>query len=147
MYMHMLRNTKDTAFMFIIGGLLLVKIFQNRHPDFHANAFVAFFSFAVVILFTLFGIVSEIIMTSSSWCHTCMLSTLQYYDKNNPLAVRIFLLTIVLAVMSVFLFSLYYFHQWDHSKCFLCFLLMNTYSGTCMYMWAQWLPSLPSETT
>ena len=28
----------DTAFMFI-GGLLLVKIFQQRHPDIHANAF------------------------------------------------------------------------------------------------------------
>eukprot|EP00731_Ephydatia_muelleri_P011977 Em0006g871a len=83
----------DTAFMFMIGGLLLVKIFQNRHPDFHANAFVAFFSFAVVILFTLFGI---------------------YFDKSNPLSVRLFLLTIVLVVMSVFLFSLYYYHQWDY---------------------------------
>ena len=44
--------------MFIIGGLILVKVFQNRHPDIHANAFIAFFSFAVVILFTLIGIVS-----------------------------------------------------------------------------------------
>lgn len=83
----------DTAFMFIIGGLLLVKVFQNRHPDFHANAFVAFFSFAVVILFTLSGI---------------------YYDKADPLAVRLFLLTIVLVAMSVFLFSLYYYHQWNY---------------------------------
>ena len=45
--------------MFIIGGLLLVKIFQNRHPDIHANAFIAFFSFAVIIFCTLFGIVSS----------------------------------------------------------------------------------------
>ena len=45
--------------MFIIGGLLLTKIFQNRHPDVHANAFVAFFSFAVIIFFTLIGIVSD----------------------------------------------------------------------------------------
>ena len=47
----------DTAFMFIIGGLLLVKVFQNRHPDIHANAFIAFFSFAVIIFCTIFGIV------------------------------------------------------------------------------------------
>ena len=51
------RTHTDTAFMFIIGGLLIVKIFQNRHPDVHANAFIAFFSFAVVIFFTLVGIV------------------------------------------------------------------------------------------
>ena len=44
--------------MFIIGGLLLVKVFQKRHPDIHANAFVAFFSFAVIIVCTLIGIVS-----------------------------------------------------------------------------------------
>ena len=55
----------DTAFMFIIGGLILVKVFQNRHPDIHANAFIAFFSFAVVILFTLIGIVSGCAPTSA----------------------------------------------------------------------------------
>ena len=58
----------DTAFMFIIGGLFLVKTFQTRHPDIHTNAFVAFFSFAVVIFFTLLGIVglniNYIIVTS-----------------------------------------------------------------------------------
>ena len=55
---HCVYLISDTAFMFIIGGLILVKIFQNRHPDIHANAFIAFFSFAVIIFFTLFGIVS-----------------------------------------------------------------------------------------
>ena len=48
----------DTAFMFIIGGLLIVKVFQKRHPDIHANAFIAFFSFAVILVCTLIGIVS-----------------------------------------------------------------------------------------
>ena len=47
----------DTAFMFIIGGLLIVKIFQSRHSDLHSDAFVAFFCLAVVILLTLIGIV------------------------------------------------------------------------------------------
>ena len=48
----------DTAFMFIIGGLFLVKIFQKRHPDINANAFVAFFAFAIIIFITLIGLVS-----------------------------------------------------------------------------------------
>ncbi len=47
----------DTAFMFIIGGLFLVKIFQQRHPDINVNAFVAFFTFAIVIFVTLIGLV------------------------------------------------------------------------------------------
>ena len=48
----------DTAFMFIIGGLLIVKMLQARHPDIQANAFVAFFCFAIVIFLTFIGIVS-----------------------------------------------------------------------------------------
>ena len=44
--------------MFITGGIILVKVYQNRHPDVQANAFVAFFAFAVIILFTVIGIVS-----------------------------------------------------------------------------------------
>ena len=47
----------DTAFMFIISGLLIAKIFQSRHSDLHSDAFVAFFCLAVVILLTLIGIV------------------------------------------------------------------------------------------
>ena len=47
----------DTAFMFIISGLLIIKILQSRHPDVYSNAFVAFFCFAVVIFLTLIGIV------------------------------------------------------------------------------------------
>lgn len=49
----------DSAFMYIISGLLIVKIFQTRHPDIHANAFVAFLCFAIIIFLTLVGIVSD----------------------------------------------------------------------------------------
>jgi len=44
--------------MFIIGGLILAQIFQKRHPDIHANAFIAFFCFAVVVCVALISIVS-----------------------------------------------------------------------------------------
>ena len=49
----------DTAFMFIIGGLLTVKVLQSRHPDINAYAFLSFFCFAIVIFLTMIGIVSD----------------------------------------------------------------------------------------
>ena len=49
----------DTAFMFIIGGLLTVKVLQSRHPDINAYAFCAFLCFAIVISLTMIGIVSD----------------------------------------------------------------------------------------
>ena len=36
-----------------------MKVFQNRHPDVNASAFVAFFCFALIIFFTVVGIVSH----------------------------------------------------------------------------------------
>lgn len=56
--MLLLMPNTDTAFMFITGGIILVKVYQNRHPNVQANAFIAFFAFAVIILFTAIGIVS-----------------------------------------------------------------------------------------
>ena len=44
--------------MFITGGIILVKVYQNRHPHVQANAFIAFFAFAVIMFFTVIGIVS-----------------------------------------------------------------------------------------
>lgn len=64
----------DTAFMFIIAGLLLTKVFQNRHPDLHVNAFIAFFSFAVIIFFTLLGIVRVVSVLFSIFLLFSMLS-------------------------------------------------------------------------
>lgn len=45
--------------MFITGGIILVKVYQNRHPHVQANAFIAFFAFAIIIFFTLIGLVSQ----------------------------------------------------------------------------------------
>ena len=59
--------------MFIIGGLLTVKVLQARHPNINANAFVAFFCFAVVILLTMIGIVS-ISSTGIYHSHSLVLS-------------------------------------------------------------------------
>ena len=50
--------------MFIIGGLILAQTFQKRHPDFHANACIAFFCFAVVVIIVLITIVSYSVVLS-----------------------------------------------------------------------------------
>jgi hypothetical protein len=86
----------DTAFMFIIGGLLIIKVFQARHPDIHTNAFVAFLAFAVVIFLTLIGIFEG--------------STDLYWPT------RVVLLILVLTAMMIFSVSFYFFHDWKLSN-------------------------------
>lgn len=71
----------DTAFMFIIGGIFLVKVFQNRRPEIHANAFLAFFSFAVLIFFTLIGLVRTLSYWLLTLSHLPPLSTVLWSQK------------------------------------------------------------------
>ena len=47
----------DTAFMYTISVLILVKIFQSRHPDINANAYTAFGVLALCILLGMLGVV------------------------------------------------------------------------------------------
>lgn len=49
---------QDTTFMFIIAGLIIAKMIQNRHPYFNANSFCTFWGFSVVTLATIVGLVS-----------------------------------------------------------------------------------------
>jgi hypothetical protein len=64
----------DTAFMFIISGLMIIRIIQCRHPNLYSNAFIAILCLAVVILLTFVGIVSD------SPCHNI---TLDYLSCDN----------------------------------------------------------------
>ncbi|XP_078464155.1 SID1 transmembrane family member 2-like isoform X3 [Lampetra planeri] len=47
----------DTAFMYIIAGLCMLKLYQKRHSDVNASAYKAYASFAVVIFFAVLGVV------------------------------------------------------------------------------------------
>uniref|UniRef100_A0A8C4PZZ4 SID1 transmembrane family member 2 n=1 Tax=Eptatretus burgeri TaxID=7764 RepID=A0A8C4PZZ4_EPTBU len=47
----------DTAFMYIIAGLCMLKLYQKRHSDVNANAYKAYASFAVIIFFAVLGVV------------------------------------------------------------------------------------------
>ena len=48
----------DTAFMYIIAGLGMIVLYQQRHPDVNANAYAAFATFAAVIFIAFMGVVS-----------------------------------------------------------------------------------------
>lgn len=46
----------DTSFMYVIAMLCMIKIYQNRHPDINANAYVTFAVLACVILVGMWGV-------------------------------------------------------------------------------------------
>ena len=71
----------DTAFMFVMGGLFTVKVLQSRHPDINAAAYIAFFCFAVVILLTLMGIVSQ----TPQACICIVIASISCPNKFSPL--------------------------------------------------------------
>ena len=101
----------DTAFMFIIGGFLIVRVIQYRYPMFNSEAAIAFLSFGVIILFTLLGIVSVEVISCDYLRMSC--DILQYYDWRKPMPVRVALFIIVILLIFVFFISYYRFHQWS----------------------------------
>lgn len=44
--------------MYILGSLLILRLFQSRHPDINSHAHKAFLMFAVIIILAVFGVVS-----------------------------------------------------------------------------------------
>lgn len=51
----------DTAYMYILALILMLKIYQTRHPDINASAHSAYMVMAVVILVGVTGVVSSIL--------------------------------------------------------------------------------------
>ncbi|XP_050440508.1 SID1 transmembrane family member 1-like [Adelges cooleyi] len=49
----------DTSFMYIICMLSMIKIYQTRHPDINANAYIVYGVLAIVIILGLTGIMYE----------------------------------------------------------------------------------------
>ena len=100
----------DTAFMFIIGGLLTVKVLQSRHPDINAYAFLAFFCFAIVIFLTMIGIVSDICTLLQNTSFAAPLSS-QYFSRLNPESTRVVLFLVLITAAVIFFTSFYNHHQ------------------------------------
>ena len=49
----------DTAYMYILALILMLKIYQTRHPDINASAHSAYMVMAVVILSGVIGVVGD----------------------------------------------------------------------------------------
>ncbi|NXK48802.1 SIDT2 protein, partial [Chauna torquata] len=76
----------DTSFMYMIAGLCMLKLYQKRHPDINASAYSAYACLAVVIFFSVVGVVFGkgnmvfwIIFSVIHIVATLLLSTQLYY--------------------------------------------------------------------
>ena len=47
----------DTAFMYMIGCLIMIKIYQTRHPDVNAHAHSAYCFIALIVFMGVVGVV------------------------------------------------------------------------------------------
>ena len=47
--------------MYMIAGLCMLKLYQKRHPDINASAYSAYACLAIVIFFSVLGVVR-------TWC-------------------------------------------------------------------------------
>ena len=47
----------DTSFMYMIAGLCMLKLYQKRLPDINASAYSAYACLAIVIFFSVLGVV------------------------------------------------------------------------------------------
>jgi hypothetical protein len=109
----------DSSFMYIICGLLIVVIFQKRHPDIHANAFVAFICFAGVIFLILLGTHRQ---TMTFW------------------SVRITIVILIVLIVSMVCLSFYYYHDWEMNY----WIKLQTYKDIWNWL-VNWCKRLKNE--
>ncbi|XP_067326944.1 SID1 transmembrane family member 2 isoform X4 [Anolis sagrei] len=76
----------DTSFMYMIAGLCMLKLYQKRHPDINASAYSAYACLAIVIFFSVVGVVFGkgnmafwIVFSVIHIVSTLLLSTQLYY--------------------------------------------------------------------
>ncbi|XP_064380252.1 SID1 transmembrane family member 2 isoform X2 [Dromaius novaehollandiae] len=76
----------DTSFMYMIAGLCMLKLYQKRHPDINASAYSAYACLAIVIFFSVVGVVFGkgnmafwIVFSVIHITATLLLSTQLYY--------------------------------------------------------------------
>lgn len=63
----------DTSFMYMIAGLCMLKLYQKRHPDINASAYSAYACLAIVIFFSVLGVVrpGPALLTPLGKGHAC----------------------------------------------------------------------------
>lgn len=107
----------DTSFMYMIAGLCMLKLYQKRHPDINASAYSAYACLAVVIFFSVVGVVSA----GARWGRArlgvatsparCPLLSPQVFGKGN---MAFWIVFSVIHIVATLLLStqLYYMGRW-----------------------------------
>ena len=59
--------------MYMIAGLCMLKLYQKRHPDINASAYSAYACLAIVIFFSVLGVVRPrpALLTRRKGAHVC----------------------------------------------------------------------------
>ncbi|NXN14341.1 SIDT2 protein, partial [Indicator maculatus] len=110
------RPPADTSFMYMIAGLCMLKLYQKRHPDINASAYSAYACLAVVIFFSVVGVVSP-----GAGCprrgqlpvvpHGSLPAALQVFGKGNTAFWIIFSIIHIVATLLLST-QLYYMGRW-----------------------------------
>ncbi|NWI56440.1 SIDT2 protein, partial [Calyptomena viridis] len=112
---HRCPPTPDTSFMYMIAGLCMLKLYQKRHPDINASAYSAYACLALVIFFSVVGVVST---AGAGWGHgsppqltACPTLALQVFGKGNT---AFWIIFSVIHIVATLLLStqLYYMGRW-----------------------------------
>lgn len=53
--------------MYMIAGLCMLKLYQKRHPDINASAYSAYACLAIVIFFSVLGVVRALSTLHTPW--------------------------------------------------------------------------------
>lgn len=108
--------------MYMIAGLCMLKLYQKRHPDINASAYTAYACLAVVIFFSVLGVVSTRrdtrLMLHHMQQHTQLTSLsvcLQVFGKGNLVFWIVFSVIHILATLLLST-QLYYMGRWRFGK-------------------------------
>ncbi|NXV01540.1 SIDT2 protein, partial [Cettia cetti] len=105
----------DTSFMYMIAGLCMLKLYQKRHPDINASAYSAYACLALVIFFSVVGVVSTVgtegggLAAPTAHCPPPL--ALQVFGKGNT---AFWIVFSVIHIVATLLLStqLYYMGRW-----------------------------------
>lgn len=101
--------------MYMIAGLCMLKLYQKRHPDINASAYSAYACLALVIFFSVVGVVSvgDTEGQGAGCPHSslCALLALQVFGKGNT---AFWIVFSVIHIVATLLLStqLYYMGRW-----------------------------------
>lgn len=95
----------DTSFMYMIGALGILKIYQLRHPDVNANAHISFAVMAMFIFLAMCGVVSASLNAFSN-----IIFSFEYFNDSVPFwAIFAFCYVLIMFCVSI---EFYFKGQW-----------------------------------